>query len=95
MSEERNWFNTYIAGFFIALLIYTSMFFILEWMNKIFSSVENVNPLRLPKMHLAALIVNIILFRFLIMKDRKENTAKGVLFFSFLYTLAYFLLINK
>ena len=95
MSEEKKWLNTFLAGTVIALLIYVVMFFMLEWMNKIFSSVENANTLRLPKMHLVALVVNIILFRFLIRKEGKEDTAKGILFVSFLYMLAYFIFLNK
>ena len=95
MSEEKNWFSTFFAGAVIGALIYAVMFFTLEWMNKSFSSEGNENPLRLPKMHLAALVINIILFRLLISKVKKENTAKGVLFVSFLYMLLYFIFINK
>lgn len=95
MSEEKKWFSTFAGGIVLGLLIYAVSFFALEWMNKMFSSAENANPLLLPKMHLAVLAVNIILFRVLIKRDGKENTAKGILFVSFLYMLAYFIFINK
>ena len=95
MPEEKNLFNTYAAGFFFGLLIFTIMYFSLEWMNKCFSSAGNENPFRLPKMHLAALAVNIILFRIFIRREGKENTAKGILLVSFIYMLVYFIFINK
>ncbi|HLG33460.1 MAG TPA: hypothetical protein VI757_01155 [Bacteroidia bacterium] len=95
MSEGKNRFSNFFSGVVIGLLICAVMFFLLEWMNKIFSSAGNSNPLLLPKMHLAALVVNIILFRILIGKEGKENTAKGILFVSFLYMLTYFIFINR
>ena len=95
MNEEKKFFSTFWGGAVIAAVIFAFLFFALTTMNKIFSSAENLNPLSLPKFHLFALVVNIILFRFFIKKDGKENTAKGILFVSFLYMLAYFIFINK
>lgn len=95
MSEEKKWFSTFAAGSIIGILIFAITYFTIEWMNKVFSSAENVNPLRLPKMHLVVLALNIILFRILISKAKTENTAKGILFVSFLYMLVYFIFLNK
>ena len=89
MAEEKKRLNTYVSGMAIATLIFASMFITLEWLQKIFHSRENWNPMMLPKMHLLSLAINIILFRYFITKGR-ENTAKGVLLVSFLYTLVYF-----
>lgn len=95
MADEKKWFSTFAGGSFIGVLIFAVAYFALEWFNKIFSSAENVNPLLLPKMHLAVLALNIILFRVLIRKVKTENTAKGILFVSFLYMIVYFIFLNK
>jgi divalent metal cation (Fe/Co/Zn/Cd) transporter len=95
MSEEKKFFSTFAGGAVIGVSIFAFLFFALEKTNHLFSSEENINPLSLPKLHLFALVVNIILFRFFIKKEGKENTAKGILFVSFLYMLVYFIFINK
>ena len=89
MTKESKQLNTYFSGIAISSSIFLSMFIILEWMQKIFRSGENGNPLMLPKLHLLSLAVNIILFRYFIKKGG-ENTAKGILLVSFLYILIFF-----
>jgi hypothetical protein len=95
MSDVEKENGSYVKGGILSLIIFAAMFFVLEWMNKTFASAENANPFMLPKMHLASLAINIILFRLLIRKEGKENNAKGILIVSFLYMFVYFIFINK
>lgn len=56
---------------------------------------ENMAILRPPFPQLLAMLMNILLFRLLIINLKKENTGKGVLFITVLLTLAYFFIYNR
>ena len=56
---------------------------------------DNAAILRPPFPQLLAMLMNILLFRLLIINLKKENTGKGVLFITVLLTLAYFFIYNR
>ena len=77
-----------ISGFISLFVIY----FVLTFLrSKLISYSGNPFILRPPQVQLITMLINVIIFRILIINFDKEKTGKGFLFITVIATLVYFL----
>ena len=96
MFDKKKFFNSMLCGAIIGTVLIASMYFLLEWLNAFIAVTwQRENLLRLPSAHMIVLGMNLLLFSKWIRRAEKEKAAKGILMVSFLYTLFFFLVLEK
>ena len=99
MNWEKRIKNSFIFGLvsgIVSLAIFYFMFsWIRSWISNYFGNPYILPP---PAVQLLTLLVNIILFRLLMINFKKEQTGKGFLFITVILAFVYFFIffrINK
>jgi hypothetical protein len=96
MNLEKWIKDSFILGLLyglVSLVIFYYMFSAIR--SLIIDYYGNPYILRPPIVHLLTMLVNIILFRLLMINYGKEKTGKGLLFVTVIATLAYFFIFFK
>ena len=80
-------------GVFVGLISLVLFYFLLSAIRMtVIKYFGNPYMLKPPTIQLLTMLINIILFRLLIINFKKEETGKGLLFITVLVTLGYFFL---
>lgn len=99
MNWEKKIKNSFVFGLVSGLVSLAIFYFMFSWIRTWISNyVDNPYLFRPPVVQLLTLLVNIILFRFLMINFNKEKTGKGFLFITVISALIYFFIffrINK
>ena len=96
MSFENKIKDSFLFGLVGGLFTLVFFFYLVTGIRMILISLtDNPAMLRPPFPQLLAMLLNVLLFRVLIINLKKENTGKGVLFITVLLTLAYFYIYNR
>ena len=99
MNWEKRINNSFVFGLLSGLVSMAVFYFMLSWIRSwIGNYFGNPYLLRPPAIQLVTLLINIILFRLLMINLNKEQTGKGFLFITVIFALVYFFIffrINK
>jgi hypothetical protein len=91
MSRARWIKDSFIVGLVSGAGSLTFLFYLFSYIRSLLINYTgNYYMLRPPAVQLFAMVINVILFRILMINLDKEKTAKGFLFITVLATLAYF-----
>lgn len=95
--NQRKWIkDSFIYGMVSGLISLTVFYFLLTWLRTLLIGYfGNPYMLRPPVVQLITMLINIILFRVLMINLEKEKTAKGFLFITVIATLIYFFILFK
>jgi hypothetical protein len=88
--------DSFLSGVLLGLITITASYYLLTGLRTLLINYTgNYQTLRPPAVQLLAMLVNIILFRFLIINYKKEQTGKGLLFITVILTFIYFYAFNR
>src|SRR4051812_32678627 len=99
MSRIKSFKDSFVTGLLTGAISMVLFFYLLSGIRSfIINYSGNLYMLRPPAVQLFTMIINVILFRILMLNYNKENIAKGFLFITVIATLIYFYIfyrINK
>jgi hypothetical protein len=91
MNSGRQIKDSFVVGLIGGSVTLVFFFYLFSAIRAMLVSMSgNLYMLRPPAVQLFTMVVNVILFRILIINFQKEKTAKGLLFITVIATLAYF-----
>ncbi len=91
MNWEKKIKNSFVFGLVTGLISLGIFYFMFSWIRTWISNYfGNPYMLRPPAVQLLTLLINIILFRLLMINFNKEQTGKGFLFITVIFALLYF-----
>jgi hypothetical protein len=83
--------DSFLLGIFSGLISLSLFYIVLAYIRTfLVNQYQNPYLLVAPKVHLFAIFLNVLVFRFLIVKADKENLAKGILLSTVVTALIYF-----
>ena len=88
--------DSFAFGLFSGAISLVVFYYLFTWIRSLLIDYYG-NPylLRPPTIQLIAVLINIIIFRLLMINYKKEQTGKGILFITVIMTLGYFYLLNR
>jgi hypothetical protein len=96
MNPEKWIKDSFIVGLVsgsVSMVLFYYVFTAIR--SALVSYTGNIYMLRPPAVQLFTMLVNVILFRILMINFNKEKTAKGFLFITVITTLAYFFILYR
>jgi cytochrome bd-type quinol oxidase subunit 2 len=87
--------DNFLFGIVTALLSLGLCCFLLYGLRMVVAHYGYSNAFEEPKLQLIAVVVNVLLFRFVMVNMKKERTGRGILFITVLLTFLYLFLYSK
>lgn len=92
MSLKNRLSDSFVTGLFIGGGTLVLFYVLINWIRLfLISQTGNELLLKPPAVQLYSVVLNVILFRMVMVKMEKEQTAKGILFVTVICLLAYFI----
>jgi len=88
--------DTFFVGIMTGIVtLFLSYFVVRAVRILLVNHFDNEYLMAAPRVQLYSIVINVIIFRFMVIKFERENTGKGILFSTVILALIYFFLYTK